>query len=529
MEEINVVRKPYRRGLLQAAVAYPSLYVAAVKSLSVQMLYFLLNSFDEVAAERFVLSRPRGEEPPARSIEGGRALEDFWLILFSVHYEPDYVNIVRLLRAGGVHPLARSREQVVVVGGPPVIANPEPLSEIADVLVAGEIETTVPKLVEAAIEHAGDKRALLDSLSPKEGFYVPSRGDEEVAYSYPRELPAEYHPTAQVQPRGDGWRRTTMVEVSRGCSRGCFFCMEGHIFAPKRDRPREHVLRIAREGSVLNGSRHLTLISLSLLDHPEADALVAELHEEGYEFSLPSLRLDALTPERLELLARSGQRTLVLAPETADFKLSLAIGKPLLKDRLLEVAREARKVGFRSLKLYFMVGLPGEEVRDVEKVAELVREVSAASGFRGPAELKVSVSVFVPKPQTPMQYFGMEDPARVKGKLRLLKERVGGVAEVRPYKPAWAYVQGVLARGGRELTGLLIEWALQGGGLGGWRAAARRVGIDVERYLRPIDPAEEVPWSRVRLWYPGEALARGYELCLLHLRGRQSLPLKGRG
>lgn len=513
LREINVAVKPVRRGDLGIAVAYPSVYEAAVKSLSVQMLYSYLNSLEGFFAERFVLQNLTGSEPPARSLESGGLLRNFWLILFSVHYEPDYVNIVRLLAAGGVNPLAKEREQVVVVGGPPVIANPEPLSEVADALVVGEIESTVPKLVEEAAAHAGDKRALLDGLRAEEGFYVPSRGDERVRYSYPRNLPPEFHPAAQVQPEDGEWRRTTAIEVSRGCPRGCRFCMEGHVFLPKRDRPLEDVLKLAECGSRANFSRHLTLIALSLLDHPHIDEMLEKLVESGYEFSAPSLRLEALTDERLELLGRSGQRTLVLAPETASTRLARAVGKPLLKDKLLEVAVKARRAGFKALKLYFMVGLPGEREEDVKGVAQLVREIAEVSGFKGQRELKVSVSVFVPKPQTPMQWFGMEEPGRVARKLRLLKQELGGLADVRPYKPAWARVQCVLSRGGRELTKVLLEWAAAGGGLGGWRRAIRAASFEAEKYAAPLDPEGEYPWSKVEL-PASKGLKAGYVACL---------------
>jgi len=516
LREINVVTKPVKRGDLGVAVAYPSIYEAAVKSLSLQMLYFYLNSLEGVFAERFVLRRLTGSEPPARSLESGRPLRDFWLILFSIHYEPDYVNLVRLLAAGGVNPLAREREQVVVVGGPPVIANPEPLSEVADVLVVGEIESNVPKLVGEAVTHAGDKQTLLDGLRAEEGFYVPSRGDERVRYNYPSNLPLEFHPAAQVQPERGKWRRTTMIELSRGCTRGCRFCMEGHIFLPKRDRPLEDILALAERGSRANSSRHLTLISLSLLDHPRADEMLENLVESGYEFSVPSLRLEALTDQRLELLGRSGQRTLVLAPETASEQLAKAVGKPLLRERLLDVAAKARKIGFKALKLYFMVGLPGESEEHVKSVAELVRRVAEVSGFKGSRELKLSVSVFVPKPQTPMQWFGMDEPEKVTRKIRLLKRELGGLAEVRPYKPAWASIQCVLSRGGRELTRLLLEWAAAGGGLGGWRRAVKSSRLNVERYTAPLEPGGEYPWSKVEL-PAGDRLAREYALCLMQL------------
>ena len=518
MEEINVVRKKLSGRGLGVAVAYPSLYTVAVKSLSYQMLYYYLNSLDDVYAERFILRSASGREPVARSLETGRLLREFEVILFSVHYEPDYVNIARLLEAGGVPPLSRDRRQLVVVGGPTVIANPEPLSEIADVLAVGEIEVMLPLLVEASLSHRGDKKAILDELPPTKGFYVPIRGDDKVFYNYPSRLPLEFHPTAQVQPLDAKWRRTTMIEVSRGCPRGCRFCMEGHVFLPKRDRDLKDITWIAERGRVLNDSSRVSLIALSLFDHVEADAILEYLIERGFHFSAPSLRLELLDEERLSLLASGGQRTLTLAPETASTRLSRALGKPLLREHLLEVARTARRVGFRSLKLYFMVGLPGETGEDIKSVVELVREVSAKSGFRGVRELKVSLSVFVPKPQTPMQWFGMDNWESVRRKVEFIVSELGGLAGVRPYKPAWAYVQCMLARGGRELTGLLLNWASAGGGLGGWRRALKASRLDFRRYVGPLSLDAELPWSRVVLPASSRLLS-GYAACLKLLEG----------
>ncbi|MEM2678544.1 MAG: radical SAM protein, partial [Thermofilaceae archaeon] len=347
---------------------------------------------------------------------------------------------------------------------------------------------------------------FLDSLKPEQGFYVPSRGDEQVSFNYPAELSLEFHPAAQFQPENGKWRRTTIIEVARGCSRRCRFCMEGHIFTPQRDRPLGQIVQLAEKGSRFNGSNQLTLVALSLFDHREADRILEALIESGYKLSLPSLRIDTLTRERIELLAKSGQKMLVLAPETANVGLSLVLRKPLLEERLFEAAREARREGFKSLKLYFMVGLPGEG--DVGAIADLVKRISEYSGFHGEHELKLSVSVFVPKPQTPMQWFGMEDMKTVRRKLEALVSALGGVADVRPYKPAWAYVQCVLSRGGSELTDILLKWALRGGGLHGWREAAREAGVDIDAYTRPLRPGSDIPWAKVRLPILHEATSR---------------------
>ncbi len=519
LREINVVRKKVSGHALGVAVAYPSIYDVATKSLSFQMLYFYINSLEDFYAERFVVQRLRGGEPPALSIESGRLLRDFKLILFSVHYEPDYVNIVRLLQSGGVHPLAREREQIVVVGGPPVIANPVTISEIADVAVVGEIEKAVPAILDAVASQADDKRSVLDCLPPEKGFYVGSRGDERVIYNYVENLPLDFHPVKQVQPLNDKWRRTTLIEVSRGCPRRCRFCLEGHIFLPKRDRPLSDILYIAEEGCKHNLTEHVTLIALSLFDHPQADEVVARLLEMGCELSLPSLRLDALNRERLELLSRSGQKTLTVAPETPSASLSSAIGKPFLRDKLLEVIKDAEALGFSEIKLYFMVGLPGERYDDIKGITDLVKKIAAISGFRGPRRLKLSLSIFVPKPQTPMQWFGMEEWKKLGAKISSVMNELKGVAEVKPYKPLWAYIQCVLGRAGREATKLLLRWASSGGGLGGWRRAVRETGFNVSTYIEPLNIDREKTWDVVEI-PASRDLKRGYELCLQLLERR---------
>jgi len=500
LEEINVIVKHCGKGCMRVAIAYPSLYHIAVDSLSFQMLYHYLNRFDNIAAERAVYLKHG--EAPTRTLESRIPLKDVDMLIFSVHYELDYVNVVRVLLEAGIEPEGPKRKRpLVVVGGPPVIANPLPLSRFADVLVAGEIESTLPLLLEKVLEEWGSKKSLLESLPPSLGFFVPQVfSGEEVKFNAAESLKLEFHPIAQVQPLKASsfkWKRRTVIETSRGCLHGCRFCMEGWIFRGVRERPERDVLEIAEKGAVANKSRLIKLVSLSFFDHHRADEILERLVNEGFEVAVPSLRADALNKSRLELLRRGGQRTLVIAPETGSPRLAPILGKFVKLDLAAEVAAEARRLGFTGLKLYLMAGIPGEGYEDLDFTAEYIARLSKHSGYQGSRQLKITVSPFVPKPHTPLErapFVGIEEARR---RIEFLKRKLGGLADVRAYDPRLAWVQTILSRGGAELGVLLQLWALKGGGLGGFRAALREANLNPERYTNYLDG--ELPWSFVKL------------------------------
>jgi len=497
LEEINVVRKVPRQGHIRVGVAYPSLYQVAIDSLSFQMLYHYLNGYDEVYAERVFFSRM--SSAPISTAETATPLKRLDALVFTVHYELDFVNIVRVLLEAGIEVFADKREKpLIIIGGPPVIANPLPLSIFADVLVAGEIEAVMPELVERLIEEGASKRVVLDSLSPEKGFFVPARGVADVKLSIAQKLEPSFHPVAQVQPLRAPfkWRLRTAIEALRGCIHGCRFCLEGRIFSVLRERPLKDVLEIAREGSTTNRSRLVKLVGLSFFDHSQADAILEKLLEEGYQFSVPSLRADTLNARRLELLRKGGQKTLVFAPETGSPNLGLKIGKFVKLERAIELASEARKLGFTGVKLYFMVGLPSESDEDLEKTAEYVEKLSGESGFRGVRQLKVTVSPFVPKPHTAYERYPFIGVKEAKRRINYLKKKLAGLADVREYDPKLAWIQTIISRGGPEIGHVLLGWAMRGGGLGAWRAAVRDAGLTPEKYTGFL---EEAPWSFIKL------------------------------
>ncbi|UNQ72503.1 B12-binding domain-containing radical SAM protein [Infirmifilum sp. NZ] len=496
--EINAVRKRYRRGMLKVGLIYPSFYRVAADSLAFQMLYYYLNSQEDVIAERFVLNDDGS--PRVVSLESQSPLRSFDVVLISVHYELDFANILRFILASALPLRSRERDKpLFMAGGPPVIANPTPLSEYIDVLAVGEIEEIVPSFLDALRSTRDERKALLDSLAPDRGFYVPELHEgEEVSFIFARSLLREFHPVAQFQPAQDrNWRRRTAIETSRGCFRGCRFCLEGRIFNVVRERDVGDVIGIALEGREANGSSFVKLVSLSFFDHSRADNILEALVEEGFEFSVPSLRAETLNEKRLEMIRLGGQKTLTVAPETGSKELAMRIGKYLSLERVTEVAQTARKLGFTGLKVYLMVGLPGEDEGSLDETVSYILRLSGASGFKGERELKITVSPFVPKPHTPLQdqaFVGLEEARR---RIQYLRRRLAGLADVRAYDPRLALIQTVISRGDAHVGKALAEWARIGGGLGSWRKAVAGAGLDLRKYLGEQQPPH--PWDFIRL------------------------------
>lgn len=497
LKEINVVKKNVGKDTIRVALLYPSYYEVAASSLAYQMLYYFLNSYSEVYAERFVLSDDF-YQPGIYSIETRSSLKDFDLVVISVHYEPDLVNILKMFIKGGISPFSEKRKgkPIVIAGGPPIISNPIPMSKFIDVLVAGEIESTMPFFMEKFFEYIGNPTGLLESLPPSKGFYVPSISmSEKVFINYAEKLDEKFHPIAQFRPaeRKMGWIDATMIEASRGCFRMCNFCMEGHIFSYMRERCFEQILRIAEGGRRLNMTDKVSIVSLSFFDHSMSDRILEELVSRGFKVSIPSLRAETLNEHRLDLMKKAGQKTVTIAPETGSFRLALYIRKLIREDVAIEVAKMAKKKGFSGLKMYFMVGLPGETLEDLDRTVEYIRRVSEYSGFRGVRELKITVSPLVPKPHTPLEripWIGLDEARK---RIMYIKKKLRGLADVREYDPRWAMIQTVISRGDRQLGEFLLQWALEGGTLGGWRKALRKTSFNVEKYLGYLDG--ELPWK----------------------------------
>jgi radical SAM superfamily enzyme YgiQ (UPF0313 family) len=488
MIERNVVSKDFRN-MLRVALVYPNYYRVGMSNLGFQILYALLNSLKEVYAERFFLDMPK-------SLETGSRLKNFDIIAFTWQFELDALNILETLHRDGI-PLRRERrEQTVIVGGPCAF-NPLPLANFADFFFIGEAEANLLSFIQTFIE--GDRESLTDIP----GVYSPEE-DNNTKRVYLENLD-DFYPVTQVMSSESAFGETFLLEVSRGCKRGCRFCMSGYTFRPYRYRSLEGLMRIADEGIKINAPKKISLLGASVSDYPYIDELCNYLSTKGLELSIPSLRADSLSPAIVEALVRTGQRSITLAPESTE-RVRIFMNKPITDEDLYRAVKMATMRGIKNIKLYFIIGTPAETLEDIAGIVALIKKLRRIS-----KKLRLSVNPLVPKPHTPFQWLGMEDPRRLKEKLKVLREAHVWM-EVEDLKSA--HLQATIAMGDKRLSNILEKAFYYGKGMGAFRKAFKEEGLDFNYYIRGREPSEPLPWDKIDVGVRKSYLIAEYEKSL---------------
>lgn len=492
-------------GRIPVALAFPNSYWVGMSNLGLHVIYRLFNLCRHIVCERVFY--PESDHHPI-SLESQRMMGEFAVIAFSLSFEMDYFNVVAMLRRAGIPLSSQERDEsypLLLGGGPSVTANPEPLAPIFDAFVIGEGEIAVPSLIEVLREGLdGDRRALLGRLATIPGVYVPRFYDVEtndrgilditpapgVPYPVRRQwLPdLDSHPaTSAIMTDDTEFGGMYLMEVARGCPRGCRFCLAGFACLPFRERSLETLLEQSRYG--LTYRHRLGLIAASLSDYSAIVELVTRLRGMGAEISVASLRVDPLPESLLQALSESRVRTLTVAPEAGSERLRRKIGKGISTADILRAAELAARYDFPHLKLYFMLGLPTETEDDVKEIVDLVQAVRE----RFSRWLTLNITPFVPKAQTPFQRLSMAPPDVLDERLHYVKRNVGSMnVGVRAESSRWAQVQGVLAQGDRRVAEVLM--ATERTKLSAWRTALEKSGLTTESFVRGRSKDEILPW-----------------------------------
>jgi radical SAM superfamily enzyme YgiQ (UPF0313 family) len=429
------------------------------------------------------------------------------VILFSVSFEQDYVNLVTLLRRAGLEPLTKNRsaqDPLVLVGGVTTFINPLPLFSLADGFLLGEGESQIPVFIETLLAEQDLVRAdLLQALCKVPGFIssvTELNPNFKKNVSLPRAAVDSFVPRTFVAPAGDEiFSDTLLVEVNRGCPRGCRFCAAGFVYRPFRNRSLDVVKEAIKGGISEFGFERVGLVGSALGDYPELKPLCHWLVAEGLSFSFSSIRIDAIDDDLLYLMLAGGVKSITIAPEAGSEHLRRALRKKLSREVILKQAARIAQAGIGRLKLYFLIGLPGERESDLVAIVELVKEIRQVMlDNRKMKQLNVALSVsvnpFVPKPQTPMQWAPFAAVKDLQRKQKFLSKellRIGGI-NVEMESPVSAAWQSLLSRGGVDLAPDLIELA---DALNGFGQRMKKLVAGNNQNFAALEFASSLPWD----------------------------------
>ena len=566
--ELNSIKKDKEKVAIRFAMCFPDVYEIGMSHLGVQILYDMFNKMEDVWCERVYSPWPdlhkimKEEHIPLFGLESQEPIKNLDFIGLTLNYEMCYTNVLQILDLGQIPLLAKDRteDDPLVIGGGCCTYNPEPMADFFDLFYMGEGEISFYELFDLYKKMRAEgktRHEFLHEASKVPGIYVPSLYEvtykedgtiasfEPIYEDVPKTIQKQIvlnmteavYPEKPVVPFIKATQDRVVLEIQRGCIRGCRFCQAGMVYRPVREKNVEHLKDLAYKMLKSTGHEEISLSSLSSSDYSELEELVNFLIDEfkgkGVNISLPSLRIDAFSLDVMSKVQDIKKSSLTFAPEAGSQRLRDVINKGLTEEVILNGSRLAFEGGWNKVKLYFMLGLPTETEEDMKAIPQLANEIATLyydtvpkEKRNGKCQITISTSFFVPKPFTPFQWARMYEPSEYLGRAKIVNDHVKEQLNRKSIRYNWheAYVtviEGILARGDRRLCDAIVKVYEKGGYYDAWTEyfdydrwidSIKECGLDPDFYTMRERPLDEVfPWDFIDIGVTKQFMIREWE------------------